>query len=135
MSVLRENFSACNLKFLKFNIPLMALTATATIPVRGDVLKVLSMSKETKVVLTSFFRPNLRFSVICPPTYVWIVVWPIRAQLFLFSYCGRWKQHPNLSTLIWWLQVKGKKGIGEKDWKTAFELKNTDFYIAAVWLV
>lgn len=63
LSVLRENFSACNLKFLKFNIPLMALTATATIPVRGDVLKVLSMSKETKVVLTSFFRPNLRFSV------------------------------------------------------------------------
>ncbi|KAJ6683047.1 ATP-DEPENDENT DNA HELICASE Q-LIKE SIM [Salix koriyanagi] len=63
LSVLRENFSACNLKFLKFNIPIMALTATATIPVRGDVLEVLSMSKETKVVLTSFFRPNLRFSV------------------------------------------------------------------------
>lgn len=63
LSVLRENFSACNLKFLKFNIPLMALTATATIPVRGDVLKVLRMSKETKVVLTSFFRPSLQFSV------------------------------------------------------------------------
>ncbi|KAJ6305917.1 hypothetical protein OIU78_021282 [Salix suchowensis] len=63
LSVLRENFSACNLKFLKFNIPIMALTATATIPVQGDVLEVLSMSKETKVVLTSFFRPNLRFSV------------------------------------------------------------------------
>ncbi|KAF9681568.1 hypothetical protein SADUNF_Sadunf05G0015200 [Salix dunnii] len=63
LSVLRENFSACNLNFLKFNIPLMALTATATIPVRGDVLEVLNMSKETKVVLTSFFRPNLRFSV------------------------------------------------------------------------
>ncbi|KAJ6397506.1 hypothetical protein OIU77_018507 [Salix suchowensis] len=61
LSVLRENFSACNLKFLKFNIPIMALTATATIPVRGDVLEVLSMSKETKVVLTAFFRPNLRF--------------------------------------------------------------------------
>ncbi|KAL0005982.1 hypothetical protein SO802_013543 [Lithocarpus litseifolius] len=41
LSVLRENFSACNLKFLKYDIPLMALTATATIRV----------------------WPNLRFSV------------------------------------------------------------------------
>ncbi|XP_077218868.1 RECQ helicase SIM isoform X2 [Tasmannia lanceolata] len=63
LSVLRESFKACNLKFLKFNIPLMALTATATIHVREDILKSLHMSKETKIVLTSFFRPNLRFSV------------------------------------------------------------------------
>ncbi|KAG7968498.1 hypothetical protein I3843_08G158100 [Carya illinoinensis] len=63
LSVLRENFSACNLKFLEFDIPLMALTATATIRVREDILKSLSMSKETKIVLTSFFRSNLRFSV------------------------------------------------------------------------
>ncbi|XP_050380916.1 ATP-dependent DNA helicase Q-like SIM [Argentina anserina] len=63
LSELRKNFSARNLKFLKFDIPLMALTATATIKVREDILKTLSMSKETKVVLTSFFRPNLRFRV------------------------------------------------------------------------
>ncbi|XP_041022267.1 ATP-dependent DNA helicase Q-like SIM isoform X2 [Juglans microcarpa x Juglans regia] len=63
LSVLRENFSACNLKFLEFDIPLMALTATATIRVREDILKSLSMSKETKIVLTSFFRSNLQFSV------------------------------------------------------------------------
>ncbi|KAK7820090.1 atp-dependent dna helicase q-like sim [Quercus suber] len=63
LSVLRENFSACNLKFLKYDIPLMALTATATIRVREDILKSLCMSKETKIVITSFFRPNLRFSV------------------------------------------------------------------------
>ncbi|KAF4360895.1 hypothetical protein G4B88_016055, partial [Cannabis sativa] len=63
LSVLREKFSASNLKFLKFSIPLMALTATATIQVREDILKSLSMTKETKIVLTSFFRPNLRFSV------------------------------------------------------------------------
>lgn len=63
LSELRKNFSACNLKFLKFDIPLMALTATATIQVREDILRSLSMSKETKVVLTSFFRPNLRFTV------------------------------------------------------------------------
>ncbi|PRQ42244.1 putative DNA helicase [Rosa chinensis] len=63
LSELRKNFSANNLKFLKFDIPLMALTATATIQVREDILKSLSMSKETKVVLTSFFRPNLRFRV------------------------------------------------------------------------
>ncbi|PON81702.1 DNA helicase, ATP-dependent [Trema orientale] len=63
LSVLREKFSASTLKFLKFDIPLMALTATATLQVREDILKSLSMSKETKVVVTSFFRPNLRFSV------------------------------------------------------------------------
>lgn len=63
MSELRKNFSACNLKFLKFDIPLMALTATATTQVREDILRSLSMSNETKVVLTSFFRPNLRFRV------------------------------------------------------------------------
>ncbi|PRQ26523.1 putative DNA helicase [Rosa chinensis] len=63
LSELRKNFSASNLKFLKFDIPLMALTATATIQVREDILKSLSMSKEAKVVLTSFFRPNLRFRV------------------------------------------------------------------------
>ncbi|KAG9444777.1 hypothetical protein H6P81_016117 [Aristolochia fimbriata] len=63
LSILRENFKACNLKILKFDIPLMALTATATMDVREDILKSLHMSKETKVVLTSFFRPNLRFSV------------------------------------------------------------------------
>ncbi|XP_004302399.1 PREDICTED: ATP-dependent DNA helicase Q-like SIM isoform X1 [Fragaria vesca subsp. vesca] len=63
LSELRKNFSASNLKFLDFDIPLMALTATATIQVREDILNSLSMSKETKVVLTSFFRPNLRFRV------------------------------------------------------------------------
>ncbi|KAF5740043.1 hypothetical protein HS088_TW11G00106 [Tripterygium wilfordii] len=63
LSVLRENFSASNLKFLKYDIPLMALTATATVRVRDDILISLCMSKETRVVLTSFFRSNLRFSV------------------------------------------------------------------------
>ncbi|XP_043711245.1 ATP-dependent DNA helicase Q-like SIM [Telopea speciosissima] len=63
LSVLRENFTASKLKFLKFDIPLMALTATATIRVREDIVKSLCMSEETKIVLTSFFRPNLRFSV------------------------------------------------------------------------
>jgi len=63
LSVLRENFSASKLKSLKFDIPLMALTATATKRVREDILKSLHMSKETNVVLTSFFRSNLRFMV------------------------------------------------------------------------
>ncbi|XVF57499.1 hypothetical protein PTKIN_Ptkin06aG0210200 [Pterospermum kingtungense] len=63
LSVLRENFSARNLKFLKYDIPIMALTATATVKVRQDILDSLCMSKETKIVVTSFFRPNLRFSV------------------------------------------------------------------------
>ncbi|OMP03312.1 hypothetical protein COLO4_10505 [Corchorus olitorius] len=63
LSVLRENFSARKLKFLKFDIPIMALTATATVRVQQDILDSLCMPKETKIVLTSFFRPNLRFSV------------------------------------------------------------------------
>ncbi|XP_061338028.1 ATP-dependent DNA helicase Q-like SIM [Gastrolobium bilobum] len=63
LSVLRENFSTSKLKSLKFDIPLMALTATATNRVREDILKSLCMSKETKIVLTSFFRSNLRFMV------------------------------------------------------------------------
>lgn len=63
LSILRENFSSSTLKFLSFNVPLMALTATATVQVREDILKSLCMSKETKIILTSFFRPNLRFSV------------------------------------------------------------------------
>ncbi|XP_065854428.1 ATP-dependent DNA helicase Q-like SIM [Euphorbia lathyris] len=62
MSVLRENFNALSLQ-LKCDIPLMALTATATIQVREDIVKSLRMSKYTKTVLTSFFRPNLRFLV------------------------------------------------------------------------
>uniref|UniRef100_A0A0E0KYK1 ATP-dependent DNA helicase n=1 Tax=Oryza punctata TaxID=4537 RepID=A0A0E0KYK1_ORYPU len=63
LSVLRENFIANKLKFLEHDIPLMALTATATIPVRADIIKSLKMSEDTVVVLTSFFRPNLRFTV------------------------------------------------------------------------
>lgn len=63
LSVLRENFSSSNLKFLEHDIPLMALTATATFPVREDIVKSLKMSEDTLIVLTSFFRPNLRFNV------------------------------------------------------------------------
>lgn len=63
LSVLREKFRTGTLKFLKFDIPLMALTATATVCVRDDILKSLCMSNETKMIVTSFFRPNLRFSV------------------------------------------------------------------------
>ncbi|CAM0957773.1 unnamed protein product [Alopecurus aequalis] len=63
LSVLRENFCSSKLKFLKHDIPLMALTATATFHVREDILKSLKMSANTVVVLTSFFRPNLRFTV------------------------------------------------------------------------
>ncbi|RZC55567.1 hypothetical protein C5167_014426 [Papaver somniferum] len=63
LSVLRDSFNTCNLGFLKSNIPLMALNATATFRVRDDILKSLCMSIETKIVLTSFFRPNLCFSV------------------------------------------------------------------------
>ncbi|KAF8105476.1 hypothetical protein N665_0157s0061 [Sinapis alba] len=63
LSVLRENFCASNLVFLENDVPIMALTATATAHVQEDILESLHLSKETKTVLTSFFRPNLQFSV------------------------------------------------------------------------
>ncbi|KAG7552088.1 DEAD/DEAH box helicase domain [Arabidopsis thaliana x Arabidopsis arenosa] len=63
LSVLRENFCASNLEFLEYDVPIMALTATATVHVQEDILESLHLSKETKIVLTSFFRPNLQFSV------------------------------------------------------------------------
>lgn len=61
--MLRENFCASNLEFLEYDVPIMALTATATVNVQEDILESLHLSKETKIVLTSFFRPNLQFSV------------------------------------------------------------------------
>lgn len=61
--MLRQNFNTNNLKFLQFDIPLMALTATATKCVQEDIINCLCMSKEAEIVLTSFFRSNLRFSV------------------------------------------------------------------------
>ncbi|KAK8951604.1 ATP-dependent DNA helicase Q-like SIM [Platanthera zijinensis] len=63
LSVLRENFSAAHIRSLRSDIPLMALTATATLLVREDIRKSMLMSNETKLILTSFFRPNLRFFV------------------------------------------------------------------------
>lgn len=53
----------------------MALTATATIQVREDILESLSMSKETKIVITSFFRPNLRFLVIVSPAHSLLLIY------------------------------------------------------------
>jgi hypothetical protein len=47
--LLRENFSSSKLKFLKHDIPLMALTAT-TIPLREGIIKSLKI-----FVSTSFF--------------------------------------------------------------------------------
>uniref|UniRef100_M4D0F0 ATP-dependent DNA helicase n=1 Tax=Brassica campestris TaxID=3711 RepID=M4D0F0_BRACM len=63
LSMLRENFCASSLAFLEYDVPIMALTATATAHVQEDILDSLHLSKETKTVLTSFFRPNLQFSV------------------------------------------------------------------------
>ncbi|XP_078440876.1 RECQ helicase SIM [Wolffia australiana] len=63
LSILRENFRACKVKGLKFDVPVMALTATATTRVRKDIIESLLMSDDAEVIITSFFRPNLRFSV------------------------------------------------------------------------
>ncbi|KAL4188579.1 hypothetical protein AMTRI_Chr08g202890 [Amborella trichopoda] len=63
LSVLRKNFRTSSIRSLEHDIPVMALTATATHHAREDIIKSLHMSKETKIVITSFFRPNLRFSV------------------------------------------------------------------------
>uniref|UniRef100_A0A3Q7F835 Helicase ATP-binding domain-containing protein n=1 Tax=Solanum lycopersicum TaxID=4081 RepID=A0A3Q7F835_SOLLC len=50
----RPDYRMDTMKFLKFDIPIMALAATAT-------TRSLHMSEATRIVLTSFFRPNLQF--------------------------------------------------------------------------
>jgi bloom syndrome protein len=45
------------------NIPILALTATATIRVRHDVVNLLNLNN-VKWFLTSFDRPNLRYTVL-----------------------------------------------------------------------
>ncbi|MEW5308662.1 MAG: hypothetical protein WDW38_000601 [Sanguina aurantia] len=45
------------------NVPIMALTATATRSVRAEIVKELKMSKSTKVSVGSSERPNLTFKV------------------------------------------------------------------------
>ncbi|CAI0551667.1 unnamed protein product, partial [Linum tenue] len=51
---LKQNFS---------NVPVMALTATATHPVREDILKALRIERAL-VLETSFDRPNLKYEVV-----------------------------------------------------------------------
>ncbi|KAH8968674.1 hypothetical protein BDL97_03G140900 [Sphagnum fallax] len=64
LSILREKFKVGDLPGMKRQIPIMALTATATHRVRADILKSLGIaSGNPKIVLTSFLRPNLHFSV------------------------------------------------------------------------
>ncbi|CAM6108875.1 unnamed protein product [Calypogeia fissa] len=63
LSVLREKFRIQD-GARGNTIPIMALTATATHRVRADILKSLGIDKgNPKTVLTTFFRPNLQFSV------------------------------------------------------------------------
>lgn len=62
--MLRDKFKVGSIPGLKHQIPIMALTATATPSVRDDILKSLGIaSGNPKIVLTTFFRPNLYFSV------------------------------------------------------------------------
>jgi ATP-dependent DNA helicase RecQ len=49
------------------NFPILALTATATLKVRTDVQSALGMT-DPKVVLSTFYRPNLKFKVEYPVT-------------------------------------------------------------------
>ncbi|KAI5062052.1 hypothetical protein GOP47_0022591 [Adiantum capillus-veneris] len=65
LSTLREVFKIQNLPGLKDPVPVMALTATATDCVQMDIMKSLKMDTgTTRVVRTTLFRPNLRFSVL-----------------------------------------------------------------------
>eukprot|EP00249_Psilotum_nudum_P023290 c28820_g2_i5 orf=214-2778(+) len=64
LSVLREKFKAHAIDGLRHDIPIMLLTATATQRVQEDILNSIGIDKTSaKIVLTSLFRPNLRFSV------------------------------------------------------------------------
>ncbi|KAH7414572.1 hypothetical protein KP509_14G000300 [Ceratopteris richardii] len=62
LSALREAFGAKTVQ--KNRVPIMALTATATDRVQLDIMKSLNIDIETtRIVQTTLFRPNLRFSV------------------------------------------------------------------------
>lgn len=62
--MLRDKFKVGSIPGLKHQIPIMALTATATPCVRDDILKSLGIAGgHPRIVLTTFFRPNLYFSV------------------------------------------------------------------------
>jgi len=53
------------LRYKYKNIPMMALTATATVKIREEILKQLKMDvNTTKWFLCSFNRPNLRYEVL-----------------------------------------------------------------------
>lgn len=49
------------------NVPMLALTATATEEVRIDIIKQLGMSRETQYFQSSFNRPNLVYEVLPKP--------------------------------------------------------------------
>lgn len=59
---------------VKHHIPIMELTASATHRVGEDIMNSLGMKPNTKFVLSSIFRPNLRSSMhhsqtTCPSSY------------------------------------------------------------------
>lgn len=75
LSFLREKFKVGSIPGLKHQIPIMALTATATPRVRDDILKSLGIATgKPKIVLTTFFRPNLHFSVSRTEDYLTLTI-------------------------------------------------------------
>lgn len=73
------------------NVPILAMTATATITVRQDIIGMLKMDMP-KVILTSFDRPNLEF-IIHKKTTPWNDI-------------GPWLQNVNGSVIIYVLKQK-----------------------------
>lgn len=51
-----------NIRKIIPNVPILAMTATATSQVRNDIICVLEM-KEPRIIVTGFDRPNLEFAV------------------------------------------------------------------------
>lgn len=73
------------------NVPIMAMTATATLTVRQDIIRMLKMNSP-KVIVTSFERPNLEF-IIHKKTSPWGDI-------------GPWLQNVNGSVIIYVLKQK-----------------------------
>lgn len=48
-------------------VPIMAMTATATEEVREDIIKVLNMKRDTLYFQSSFNRPNLYYEILKKP--------------------------------------------------------------------
>jgi|TARA_B100001971_G_C18235510_1_gene566851 RecQ family ATP-dependent DNA helicase len=99
-----------NLKFLKIlfpNVPIIALTATATLKVRKDILKQLSLINP-QIFISSFNRENLKLIV-------------MRKKNTFNKILSLVKKHKNESAIIYCFSRKDTEKIAQRLKKNGFE--------------